>query len=148
MVVSKKWLRNVRRKFLRSSKRDITLPPRISVCINQSEQPILDNESTTTTTSTGEDFISLPSPPPINSSSSKLFSKENFAAIKIQAHFRAHLARRAHRALKSLVKLQALVRGLYVRRQSRIAMQCMHALVRLQVRVRARQLLGTYDHTQ
>jgi hypothetical protein len=35
-----------------------------------------------------------------------------------------------------------------VRRQSRIAMQCMHALVRLQVKVRARQLLGTFDHTQ
>jgi hypothetical protein len=57
-------------------------------------------------------------------------------------------ARRAHRALKSLVKLQALVRGVCVRRQSRIAMQCMHALVRLQVKVRARQLLGTFDHTQ
>ncbi|KAI5418777.1 protein IQ-DOMAIN 18 [Lathyrus oleraceus] len=147
MVVSKKWLRNVRRKFLRSSNRDITLPPRISVCTNQTEQPILDNESTTTTT-TREIFISLPSPPPINSLSTKLFSKEDFAAIKIQAHFRAHLARRAHRALKSLVKLQALIRGVYVRRQSRIAMQCMHALVRLQVRVRARQLLGTFDHTQ
>ncbi|CAI8608969.1 unnamed protein product [Vicia faba] len=147
MVVSKKWLRNVRRKFLRSSNnKDIALHPRISVCTNQSEQPILQNESTTTTAR--EDFIKLPSPPPINSSSTKLFTKEDFAAIKIQAHFRGHLARRAHRALKSLVKLQALVRGVCVRRQSRIAMQCMHALVRLQVRVRARQLLDTFDPTQ
>ncbi|KAK2355470.1 IQ-domain [Trifolium repens] len=130
MGVSKKWLRIVRTKFLRSSNKDITLPPRTIVCTNQTQQAIHANEST------------------INSSSTTLFTKEDYAAIKIQAYFRGHLARRAHRALKSLVKLQALVRGVCVRRQSRIAMQCMHALVRLQVKVRARQLLGTFDHTQ
>ncbi|XP_045787219.1 protein IQ-DOMAIN 20 [Trifolium pratense] len=147
MGVSKKWLRIVTTKFLRSSKsnKDITLPPRTIVCINQTQQAIHRNESTITTSK--EDFISLPSST-INSSSITLFTKEDFAAIKIQAYFRGHLARRAHRALKSLVKLQALVRGVCVRRQSRIAMQCMHALVRLQVKVRARQLLGTFDHTQ
>ncbi|CAN1122231.1 Protein IQ-DOMAIN 20 [Linum perenne] len=66
----------------------------------------------------------------------------DLAAIKIQATFRAHLAMRAFRALRSLVKVQALARGMYVRRQSQIALHCMRALVRLQVRVRARQLLG------
>ncbi|XP_004509408.3 protein IQ-DOMAIN 7 [Cicer arietinum] len=146
MGVSKKWLRIVRKKFLRySSNKDIiTLPPRTSVCTNQSEQAILENQVTTVS----EDLrISLPLQA-INYSSN-IFTKEHFAAIKIQAYFRAHLARRAHRALKSLVKLQALVRGVCVRRQSRIAMQCMNALVRLQVRVRARQLLGTtsFDHS-
>lgn len=50
-------------------------------------------------------------------------------------------ARKAYRALKSLVKLQALVRGVCVRRKARIALHCMHVMVRLQVRVRARQLL-------
>ncbi|GAU34244.1 hypothetical protein TSUD_210260 [Trifolium subterraneum] len=143
MGVSKKWLRIVRTKFLRSSNKDLTLPPRTIVCTNQTQQAIHGNETTTIK----EDFIILPSPT-INSSSTTLFTKEDFAAIKIQAYFRGHLARRAHRALKSLVKLQALVRGVCVRRQSRIAMQCMHALVRLQVKVRARQLLGTFDHTQ
>ncbi|CAL5371363.1 unnamed protein product [Camellia sinensis] len=68
-------------------------------------------------------------------------SKEDIAATKIQAFFRRHLARRAFRGLKSLVKLQAVVRGVCVRRQARIALHCMHALARLQITVRARQLL-------
>ncbi|KAM7260844.1 hypothetical protein ACFE04_026319 [Oxalis oulophora] len=72
-------------------------------------------------------------------------TKEEQAAITIQTSFRSHLAKRALRALRSLVKLQALVRGVLVRRQARIAIQCMHALVKLQVRVRARQLLTQYS---
>ncbi|KAL6993383.1 Short calmodulin-binding motif containing conserved Ile and Gln [Sarracenia purpurea var. burkii] len=71
----------------------------------------------------------------------KEFSEEDVAATKIQATFRAHLARRALRALKSLVKLQAVARGVCVRRQARMALECMHALARLQITVRARQLL-------
>ncbi|KAJ0231238.1 Protein IQ-DOMAIN 20 [Hirschfeldia incana] len=69
-------------------------------------------------------------------------TRQHIAAIKIQAFFRGHLARRAFRALKSLVKLQAVARGVLVRRQARIALHCMHALARLQVRVRARQILS------
>ncbi|KAL0847729.1 hypothetical protein Bca101_020975 [Brassica carinata] len=69
-------------------------------------------------------------------------TQEHIAAIKIQAYFRGHLGRRAFRALRSLVKLQAVARGVLVRRQARIALHCMHALARLQVRVRARQILS------
>ncbi|XP_013604986.1 PREDICTED: protein IQ-DOMAIN 31 [Brassica oleracea var. oleracea] len=69
-------------------------------------------------------------------------TKEHIAAIKIQAYLRGHLGRRAFRALRSLVKLQAVARGVLVRRQARIALHCMHALARLQVRVRARQILS------
>lgn len=68
-------------------------------------------------------------------------SREDRAAIRIQAAFRGHLARQALRALKGLVKLQAVVRGYCVRRQARISLQCMQTLVRLQARVRARQVL-------
>ncbi|XP_011022237.1 PREDICTED: protein IQ-DOMAIN 1 [Populus euphratica] len=128
--VSRNWFDKVRRKFLRSSHRNIILNS--NACSSPSDE--------ITEAGDYEVFNSIASPP-----SKRELAIEDIAAITIQANFRGHLARRAFRALRSLVKLQALARGVHVRTQSRIALQCMHALVRLQVRIRARQLLGQYN---
>lgn len=66
--------------------------------------------------------------------------REEWSATRIQTAFRGFLARRALRALKGLVRLQALVRGHAVRKQAAITLRCMQALVRVQARVRARRV--------
>ncbi|XP_061352559.1 protein IQ-DOMAIN 11-like [Gastrolobium bilobum] len=62
------------------------------------------------------------------------------AAIKIQTAFRSYLARKALRALKGIVKLQAIIRGRAVRRQAMSTLKCLQSIVSIQSQVCARRL--------
>ncbi|KAI5078872.1 hypothetical protein GOP47_0006543 [Adiantum capillus-veneris] len=74
-------------------------------------------------------------------------SQEELAAIRIQAAFRAYLARRTLRTLKGLARLQALAQGRVGQRQTSATMRCMQALVRAQAAVRGRRTTRLCDDT-
>ncbi|KAJ1298695.1 hypothetical protein BS78_01G473400 [Paspalum vaginatum] len=70
------------------------------------------------------------------------------AAVRIQATFRGYLARTALCALRGIVKLQALVRGQLVRKQTSATLRCMQALLAAQSHLRAQRMLAlqVQDH--
>ncbi|XP_021887423.1 protein IQ-DOMAIN 14 isoform X2 [Carica papaya] len=77
-------------------------------------------------------------PPPSNGFSH--LQIQELSAIKIQTAFRAYLARKALRALKGIVKLQALIRGRAVRRQAMNTLKCLQSLVNIQSQVCTRRI--------
>ncbi|XP_027356136.1 protein IQ-DOMAIN 14-like isoform X2 [Abrus precatorius] len=66
--------------------------------------------------------------------------QESASAIKIQTAFRGYLARKALRALKGIVKLQAIIRGRAVRRQAMSTLKCLQSIVSIQSQVCAKRL--------
>lgn len=66
--------------------------------------------------------------------------RQGQAARKAQAAFRGYLARRAFRALKGIIRLQALIRGHLVRRQAVATLRCMQAVVKIQALARGRRV--------
>ncbi|KAM7269015.1 hypothetical protein ACFE04_024512 [Oxalis oulophora] len=62
------------------------------------------------------------------------------AATKAQAAFRGYLARRAFKALKGIIRLQALIRAHLVRRQAVATLYCLLGIVKLQALVRGRKV--------
>ncbi|MQL75564.1 hypothetical protein Taro_007964, partial [Colocasia esculenta] len=106
----------------------------------------------------GEDVVSPNDPEEQGTTVSKVSddperTMEEQAAIKAQAAFRGYLllvdspppfsslqARRAFRALKGIIRLQALIRGHLVRRQAVATLHCIWAIVRIQALVRGRRV--------
>ncbi|KAL2524866.1 IQ-domain 18 [Abeliophyllum distichum] len=71
--------------------------------------------------------------------------RRHSAAILIQTAFRGYLARSALVALRGIVKLQALIRGQNVRKQAKMTLKCMQALLRVQARVRDQRARLSHD---
>ncbi|KAF3329911.1 protein IQ-DOMAIN 1-like isoform X2 [Carex littledalei] len=78
--------------------------------------------------------------PIVDVASSSSQSKEDIAAIKIQTAYRSYLARRALKALKSLVRLKTLVESDLTKRQTATALKSMQSLTRVQCQVLARRI--------
>ncbi|KAE8674625.1 Protein IQ-DOMAIN 14 [Hibiscus syriacus] len=70
------------------------------------------------------------------------------SATKIQAAYRGYMARRSFRAWKGLVRLQGVVRGQTVKRQTTTAMKHMQLLVRVQSQIQSRRIEMLENHAR
>lgn len=72
---------------------------------------------------------------------------QTIAVIKIQTVYRGYLARKALRAMKGFVRLQAIIRGRAVRRQAMTTLKCLQSIAKIQSEVCAKrcQLIRVKD---
>lgn len=66
--------------------------------------------------------------------------EQHLSATVMQAAFRGYLARRSLRAVRGLVRLQGVVKGQSVKRQTTNAMKQMQLLVRVQTQIQSRRI--------
>ncbi|KAD5803602.1 hypothetical protein E3N88_14962 [Mikania micrantha] len=66
--------------------------------------------------------------------------QHHHSAIIIQAAYRGYMARKSYRALRGLVRLQGVVKGQNVKRQTVNAMKQMQLLVRVQTQIQSRRI--------
>lgn len=117
-------------------------PPEIKS--TQVENKHVKDVPTTVTTKTGygpKGLVKAEDPSFTGHDPMELVEKEELAAIKIQTAYRRHLASQCvFRALRAVVRLQALARGRMVRKQACAALRCMQALVKVQALARGRRV--------
>ncbi|KAJ0259262.1 Protein IQ-DOMAIN 14 [Hirschfeldia incana] len=73
---------------------------------------------------------------------------QHASATKIQAAFRGYTARKSFKALKGLVRLQGVVKGYSVKRQTVNAMKYMQKLVRVQSKIQTCRIRALENQTQ
>lgn len=66
--------------------------------------------------------------------------EQHACATKIQAAYRGYTARKNFRALRGLVRLQGVMKGHSVKRQTANALKCMQMLVRVQNQIQSRRI--------
>lgn len=65
---------------------------------------------------------------------------QHICATRIQTAYRGYTARRNYRSVKGLVRLEAVMKGQSVKRQTVNAMKCMQLLVRVQTQIQTRRI--------
>ncbi|GER38643.1 IQ domain-containing protein [Striga asiatica] len=85
------------------------------------------------TTENKKEITNLPRPEPT-------LADQNLSATKIQAVFRGYMARRSFRAANGLVRLQEVLKGQNVKRQTANAMKQLQLFVRVHTQIQSRKI--------